>query len=129
MSKDLTTSILHRQNVLNNSFALKKAEAELKLGGLQFEGMPIFTKAQVAEILGVDERTIDRAVNEQNEELTKNGYKILRSIELKKFKDLYDANDKNVVSIDSKASQLGVFSFRALLNLAMLITSSERARL
>lgn len=128
MKKDLTTSLIHRQNILNNSFALKKAEDELRLGGVLFNGLPIFTKTQVSQALGVDERTIDRVISEQGEELTQNGYKILRSIELKKFKDLYDANDKNVVSIDSKASQLGVFSFRAFLNIAMLITNSKKAK-
>jgi len=33
MSKDLTTSSVARQNVLNNSYALSQLEAHLALGG------------------------------------------------------------------------------------------------
>lgn len=128
MSKDLTTSNLHRQNVLNNPLALKQMETELQLGGTLLDGTPIFTKSQVAQILGVDERTIDRAISEQNEELTRNGYRVLKSSELKEFKDLVGVDDINVVDIGHKTPRLGVFSFRAFLNLTMLITNSEKAK-
>lgn len=128
MSNDLTTSVLHRQNVLNNSFALQKIEDELQLGGTPFNGTTVFTKALVAKILEVDERTIDRAISDHNPELVRNGYRILKSTDLKSFKYLTGVDDKNVVDIDPKVPQIGVFNFRAFLNLSMLITNSERAR-
>lgn len=128
MGQDLTTSTIRRQNVLNNRFALERIEAELPLGGIRYKGTLTFTKAQVAKIFKIEERTIDRYLNNNHEELTKNGYHILRSRELKDFKDLADVDDSNVVDIDPKVPQLGIFSFRALLNLAMLVTESDTAR-
>lgn len=128
MSQDLTTSTLRRQNVLNNRFALENLEGDLQLGGIRFQGLPIFTKAQTASILDVDERTIDRYISSNNEELVRNGYKILKGKELREFKELHDVDDTNVVDIDPKVPQLGVFSFKALINLAMLLTESDKAR-
>ena len=128
MSKDLTTSSVARQNVLNNPYALDQLETHLALGGLQFEGETLFTKMQAAEILAVDERTIDRYLSSHGEELKANGYQILKGKSLKNIKLAY-VDDTNVVDIiDPKAPSLGVFSFRAVLNLAMLVTESDRAK-
>lgn len=123
---ELTTSLVARNNILNNQYAIGELENQLQLGGLQFEGETVFTKAQVAQILEIDERTVDRYIASNGEELTKNGYRILRGNALKNMKLLY-VDDINVVDI-SKAPSLGVFSFRAVLNLAMLVTESERAK-
>lgn len=128
MAQDLTTSDFHRQNVLNNRFALERMENELSLGGIRFKGEPVFTKAQIASFFKVEERTIDRYLKEHGEELNKNGYTILRSRELNDFKYLADLDDSDVVEINPKVPQLGIFSFKAFLNLAMLLTESERAR-
>ena len=128
MNKDLTTSSVARQNVLNNRYALSQLEEHLALGGLSFEGETLFTKAQTADILDVDERTIDRYLSSHGDELKANGYRILRGNSLKNMKIAY-VDDTNVVDIiDPKAPSLGVFSFRAVLNIAMLVTESERAR-
>lgn len=123
---ELTTSLVARNNILNNQYAINELETHLQLGGLSFEGETVFTKAQVAQILEIDERTVDRYIASNGEELTKNGYRILRGNALKNMKLLY-VDDINVVDI-SKAPSLGVFSFRAVLNLAMLVTESERAK-
>lgn len=123
---ELTTSLVARNNILNNSYAMSELENHLQLGGLPFEGETVFTKAQVAQILEIDERTVDRYIASNGEELTKNGYRILRGNSLKNMKLLY-VDDICVVDI-SKAPSLGVFSFRAVLNLAMLVTESERAK-
>lgn len=129
MSYDLTTSTIARQNVLNNSYALSHLEHHLALGGLQHEEETIFTKAQVSEILDVDERTVDRYLKQFADELKANGYRILKGKALKNMKLLY-VDDTNVVDIiDPKAPSLGVFTFRAILNIAMLVTESERAKL
>lgn len=123
---ELTTSLVARNNILNNQYAINELETHLQLGGLSFEGETVFTKAQVAQILEIDERTVDRYIASNGEELTKNGYRILRGNALKNMKLLY-VDDINVVDI-SKAPSLGIFSFRAVLNLAMLVTESERAK-
>lgn len=57
----------------------------------------------------------------------KNGYWVLRGNSLKNIK-LAHGSDTNVATIGARASILGIFSFRAVLNLAMLVTESERAK-
>lgn len=126
MTKDLTNSEVSRQNILNNNFALEQIEANLALGGTYWQDEAIFTKAQVAQILDIDIRTIERYLESNNDELTKNGYKVLKGKELKDFKEY--VSDIDVGNI-SKTPSLGVFSFRTVLNIAMLVTESEKARL
>ena len=93
-----------------------------------FEEENLFTKAQAAEILDVDERTIDRYLSSHAEEIKTNGYHVLKGKALKNFKLAY-VDDTDVVDIiDPKIPSLGVFTFRAMLNLAMLITESSRAK-
>ena len=127
MSKELTTSLVARKNVLNNSYALQQLESHLELGGLGFEGETVFTKQQAADILAIDERTIDRYLSSHGDELEASGYRILKGKSLKNIRLAY-VDDTDVVDISPKAPSLGVFSFRALLNLAMLVTESERAK-
>ncbi|RLV58106.1 DNA-binding protein [Parashewanella curva] len=128
MSYELTTSQIARQNILNNPMALKTLEQHLDVSGLVFEGEVVFTKAQAAGILDIDERTIDRYLAKDSGELKANGYKILKGKALKTIKLTY-VDDINVVDIlDPKAPSLGIFSFRALLNLSMLVTESEKAK-
>ena len=69
MNKDLTSSLVARKNVLNNPYALTQLETNLRLGGLHFEGETVFTKQQTADILAVDERTVDRYLSSHSEEL------------------------------------------------------------
>jgi len=128
MSHDLTTSAVARQNVLNNPYALSQLENHLALGGLQFENETIFTKAQAADVLAIDERTIDRYLSSFTDELKGNGYQILKGKALKNIKLAY-VDDTNVVDIiDPKSPSLGIFTFRAVLNMAMLVTESDRAK-
>ena len=124
MNKDLTASTLHRQNVLNNRFAVERMQNELSLGGIQYKGEPVFTKVQVAEIFNVDERTIERYLSSHGEELAKNGYELLQGKSLKDFKDLGVTD----INVGTKTTILGIFSFKSVLNLAMLLTESDRAR-
>ena len=128
MSKDLTTSLVARKNILNNTYALQHLESSLELGGLKFEGKTVFTKHQAATILSIDERTIDRYLSSHNTELIESGYRILKGNSLKNIKLAY-VDDINVVDISPKIPSLGIFTFRALLNLAMLVTESERAKI
>jgi hypothetical protein len=128
MNQDLTSSLVARQNVLNNQYALDKLEEHLQLGGLVHNGEMIFTKMQVAKILEIDERTVDRYLAKKSSELKSNGYLIIKGKQLKDLKLNY-VDDTNVVDIlDPKSPSLGVFNFRALLNIAMLVTESSRAK-
>jgi len=125
MTKDLTTSDISRQNILNNSYALEKVELHLALGGITWKNERIFTKAKVARLLQVDIRTIERYLEQNRDELEKNGYKILKNLEFREFKEY--VSDMNVGDM-LKTPSLGVFSFRAVLNIAMLMTESEKAK-
>jgi len=125
MTKSLTTSDISRQNILNNSYALEKVELHLALGGITWKDERIFTKAKVAQLLQVDIRTIERYLEQNRDELEKNGYRILKNLEFKEFKEY--VSDMNVGDM-LKTPSLGIFSFRAVLNLAMLITESQRAK-
>lgn len=124
MDKDLTNSDIHRQNILNNPYALEKIEVHFAFSGKKFEGWTVFTKADLARLFEVDERTIERYVAQHGNELGNNGYQVLRGKSLKNFR-LSDVSDTNV---GDKAASLGVFNFRALLNVAMLLTESEPAK-
>lgn len=125
MPKDLTSSNVSRQNILNNSYALEQIESSLSLGGTYWHDEAIFTKVQVAEILEIDVRTIERYLESNNDELTQNGYRVLKGKELKDFKEY--VSDIDVGDI-SKTPSLGVFSFKTVLNIAMLVTESAKAK-
>lgn len=128
MNKDLTTSLVARKNVLNNPYALTQLESNLQLGGMNFQTATVFTKLQAAEILDIDERTIDRYLSSHSDELKDNGYQVIKGKALRELRLAY-VDDTNVVDIiNPKAPSLGLFSFRTVLNLAMLVTESERAK-
>lgn len=125
MNKELTESSHDRQNILNNRYALQKAEQHLALGGVSFQGETVFTKQQLMMLYEVTDRTIERYLSSHGEELKSNGYQVLRGSKLKEFKELVHGTD---INDGTKTSVLGVFSFRAVLNLGMLLTESEPAR-
>lgn len=125
MNKDLTSSNVSRQNILNNNYALEQIEINLSLGGTYWHNEAVFTKAQVAQLLEVDERTIDRYIEQNSIELSENGYRVLKGKDLKDLKENF-GNDMNVAT---KTTKLGVFSFKSVLNIAMLITESSRAKI
>lgn len=122
--KPLTASSIERQNILNNPFALERVEEHLGLGGRVYEGETIFTKQEVARLLEVDERTIERYLSRHKAELTRNGYKLLRGNKLKVFRNFFGTD----INVGTKTTFIGIFSFKAVLNIAMLLTESERAK-
>ena len=125
MVKDLTGSPLDRQNILNNSYALENLEEHLGLGGILYEGEVLFTKQQLVEVFGVSESTIEKYLASHSDELSANGYTVLRG---QKLRDLKAVMDVTVTDYGNKTSALGVFTFRAMLNLEMVLVESERAR-
>ena len=125
MSNDLTTSPIDRQNVLNNRYALEKIAEHLSLGGLEFDGDVLFTKQQLMDLFEISESTVEKYLSSHGDELKNNGYQLLKGKNLKVFKEMAHGA---VTDYGTKTSILGVFNFRATLNLAMLLTESERAK-
>ncbi len=147
MKKDLTQSAIDRQNILNNDQALNLIQNKLGISGLLYNDEFKFTTKMVADFYDVDVRTIKRYVESHEEEVVHNGYVVLKGAKLKEFKVLFghlmsahdddvSQRDKDVpLSIKGDGNQtyrnikaLAVFNFRAVLNIGMLLTESERAK-
>lgn len=147
MNDTLDQSQVDRQNILNNDVALAHVQKHLGLSGMQFDGEYWFTVAQTAEFFEVNLRTIQRLIENCESELKHNGYQVLKGERLKTFKQMFGyliytdldehpQSDINVALSDNltekqrlaRLKALGVFNFRAFLNVAMLLTESERAK-
>lgn len=122
--KDLTTSNIERQNVLNNRFAVSKLQEYLDIMGMLFEGEYRFTKKMVADFYQVDISTIDRYLASNSDELKHNGYILCKGKQLKELKLEFG----HLINEASKTTQLGLFNFRSFLNIGMLLTESEQAK-
>ncbi len=127
--KDLTVSQVDRQNILNNPYALQEIEKAAGIRGITFENKTVVLREQVADFFEVDIRTINAYLEKNDEELRQNGYEVLRGNRLKVLKLAVSAQLGKEANFLTKTTVLGVFDFRAFLNLAMLMTESERARL
>ena len=129
MTKDLTTSKLDRQNILNNSYALAEIEKAVGMRGIPFEGSTVVIKSQVMEFFEVTPRTVDNYLERNREELERNGYEVLRGKRLKAVKLAIKETFGDEMNFVTKTTVLGIFDFRAFLNLAMLMRESTRAGL
>lgn len=85
MKKDLTTSKIDRQNILNNELAVNEIQTQTGIQGIVYDGRIRFTKTMVATYFDVDQRTIERYVSENSDEIMSNGYEILKGKKLKEF--------------------------------------------
>jgi hypothetical protein len=127
MAKDLTTSDIHRKNILNNKYALQEIEKEVAFPGICFEGSLRYTKRQIAQFYDIDERTVERYLEQHEHEFTGSGYEVLIGKWLKGFKEAYeqyfkdvsdgkdindpnikDGSDTNVGTIDSDVADMDV---------------------
>ena len=136
--KDLTNSQIERRNVLNNNLAVQEIYTQTGFQGILFEGEYHFTNQQLAQFFGIDVRTIERVLEQNYDELTASGYKLITGKRLKEFKEaLAQLTDINVGQLNqfnanelvgARTPALSLFTFRALLNIAMLLTASESAR-
>ena len=124
MAKDLTTSEISRQNILNNPVALPRIREALEIKPLEYNGILYITKQMAADFYEVDLRTIENCLSANEDELRKNGYSIWKGNYLKEFK-LHFAPE---IDFGSKITQLGLFDFRSFLNIGMLLTTSEKAK-
>lgn len=121
---DLTASDIERQNVLNNRYAVDALYEDLGFTGMLFDGEYRFTKKMVADFYDVDLSTIDRYLSQYTDELKHNGYVLSKGKQLEEFKLQF----AHVINEASKTTQLGLFNFRAVLNMGMLLTESEKAK-
>ena len=130
MARDLTNSTVDRQNILNNQYALNEIQKAVKLQGILFESKLVFLIDHVADFFEVTTRTIKNYISNYEDELKNNGYEVLRGKRLTDFKLTAKWPDVSEIDFpDIKAPSLGIFDFRAFLNLGMLMVESERARL
>jgi hypothetical protein len=129
MNKDLTNSKIDRQNILNNTFAIQEIEKATNITGVIFEGTTRVTKDQIALFFDVDIRTIERYLESNIDELGLNGYIVLKGQKLKEFRKAIQEQFVSDIDVGHKVRNLGVFDFRSLLNIAMLLTESETARM
>ena len=105
MSKDLTTSQIDRQNILNNDLAVNEIQNQTGIQGIIFDGRLRFTKSMVATYF--------------------------KGKKLKEFMDCViaqDVPDINVGNISNRTPQIAIFDFKAFLNMAMLLAESENAK-
>lgn len=145
--KDLTQSAIDRQNILNNTQAVEKIQSHIGLTGLLYDGEYLFTSKMVADFYGVTTRTLTNIVNSHEIEIKHNGYQLIVGTKLKEFKTLFgpllsssdDPSQKETdfpLSNESPDNQsfkrlksLAVYNFRAFLNVAMLLSESEKAKM
>ncbi len=66
-------------------------------------------KQMAAKFYEVDERTVTNCLNANDEELRRNGYKLLQGEELKEFKQCFGQE----MDFPTKTTILGVFDFRS----------------
>lgn len=147
MKKDLTNSQIERKNVLNNNYAIKEIYDSVGFIGVMFEKKYRFTKQQVANYFEVDTRTIDRLLENNKEELEHSGYELFTGVKLRQFKKtVLEIQEKNasfghdihvvtkLQTVDNelinmtKITQLSIFTYKAFLNIGMLLTDSENAQ-
>ena len=127
MKKNLTNSRLDRQNILNNEMAIEEIQNKSGVEGIVWNNKLFVTREMTANFFDVDVRTISRYLEQNGEELSENGYEVLRGKDLKSFLDAAKNSGKDI-NVPTKTTVLGVFDFRAFLNMAMLLSESEKAR-
>ena len=111
--KDLTISSIERQNVLNNSFAIEHIQNTLDITGMMFDGEYRFTKKMVADFYEVEERTIERYIENYSSELSANGYFLCKGKRLKNLKLQF----AHVINVGSKTTQLCLINLSSYLNI------------
>lgn len=89
MTNNLTQSVVDRQNILNNPEFLNHFQEFLGITGMVYEGEIRFTTAQISDFYDVSTKTIKRYIESSENELTHNGYCVLKGSKLKEFKTLF----------------------------------------
>ena len=127
MSKNLTTSQIDRQNILNNDIALPEIQKAINIKCIVWDDKLYLTKDMVATFFGVDIRTIERYISKHGSELESNGYTVLKGKKMQEFLSAYENDFATDINVGRKIRALSIFDFRAFLNIAMLLVESETA--
>lgn len=128
MNKDLISSKIARENVLNNRYAIKEMQKAVGLKGVLFEGEYKLTKKQIASFFEVSERAINSCIKSHEDEIRNNGYDVISGDALKGFRTAFLKSFGKEVNFPTKVTVLGIFNFRAFINIAMLLDKSDRAK-
>lgn len=126
---ELGNSPIQRQNILNNPYAVQEIQKNIGITGIPFEGRIVITKEMVADFYEVDIRTIERYIESCSKELSLNGYDVIRGKRLAELKLSIKRHSGSDINVGTKITVLGIFDFRAFLNIGMLLQESEKARL
>ena len=119
---DLVNNLNEREIIMNE----ERLDVLDKVKELVFmKGTEYMTTQQVADYYNVAEGTIKALVSRNNDELIKNGYKVLYKEKLKEFKG--KLQDEVTLKEIKFVSQLALFNKRAILNVGMLLTESPIA--
>lgn len=124
MAKQLTDSSVDRINILNNTYALDTIKNHIGITGIFFDDELKFTVMQVADFYGIERKTVNRYLTSHADELKQNGYEVYSGNKLQSFKEF--GRD---IDVPTKTTILGLFNFKALINLGLLLKESEKARI
>lgn len=142
MARDLTTSAVDRKKILENTEAITAVYDNLGFQGFLFDGRFRFTKVQVARFYEVDVRTIERLLENHSQEMRENGYELFKGSRLRDLRQAFEQHLKDVSdmhvgdtsqiieddTVANMAPSLGIFTFKSVLNVGMILTGSFRAR-
>lgn len=128
MARELSVSRLDRQSILNNDLAVDEIRNTVQIKAVIWDDKFYLTKEMVATYFDVDVRTVERYINTHADELKANGYELLKGKKLKSFIDAYNATFAADINVGHKIRAISVFDFRSFLNMAMLLSESEKAR-
>lgn len=128
MAKDLTSSRLDRQNILNNEMAVEEIKNTSQVKTVFWNNKYYLTKEMIADYFQVDIRTIERYISNYTEELSANGFELLKGKKLAEFIKTYNATFATDINVARKIRSISVFDFRSFLNMAMLLSESDKAR-
>ncbi len=127
MAKDLTTSRIDRQNILNNDLAVEMVLEAVDANCIPWNGKLYLTKELVTDFFSSDIRTINSYIKNFRNELKANGMEDLRGEKLNSFIQAYDATFETDISTSHPIRSMTVFDMRAFLNMAMLLSENDTA--
>ena len=109
MAKDLTNSVIDRQNILNNDMAIEEIIKNISVPGIIVDDKIYFTVEYVASFYEVDPRTIRRYIENNSKEFNENGYEVLTGQKLKNFINKIENSGKDInVLTKEKITRLSV---------------------
>ena len=99
MAKDLTTSQIDRQNILNNELAIEEIQPRCGLEGVPWNNSIYVTREMTASFFQVDIRTISRYIEQNNEELTQNFVEVYKRLFYKFEEEKHLIPEGNLVEL------------------------------